>query len=77
MMPQDKCSIAAYWNIFKIILKYEIWDPFDNTLGFNDPRLNRWYRFRFIVCNVTFNNISISWGSVLLLEETVVPGENH
>jgi hypothetical protein len=39
MMPQDKCSIAAYWNIFKIILKYEIWDPFDKTLGFNDPRV--------------------------------------
>jgi len=28
--------------------------------------------------NATFNNISaISWGSVLLLEETRVPGENH
>ena len=35
-----------------------------------------------IVClmmfNVTFNNISIiSWRSVLLVEETGVPGENH
>ena len=28
--------------------------------------------------NVTFNNISvISWQSVLLVEETGVPGENH
>jgi hypothetical protein len=28
--------------------------------------------------NATFNNISvISWGSVLLVEETGVPGENH
>jgi hypothetical protein len=28
--------------------------------------------------NTTFNNISvISWQSVLLLEETRVPGENH
>ena len=28
--------------------------------------------------NVTFNNISlISWRSVLLVEETGVPGENH
>jgi hypothetical protein len=28
--------------------------------------------------NVTFNNISgISWSSVLLVEETGVPGENH
>jgi hypothetical protein len=30
------------------------------------------------VFNATFNNISvISWRSVLLLEETGVPGENH
>ena len=32
----------------------------------------------FMVFNATFNNISvISWWSVLLVEETVVPGENH
>jgi hypothetical protein len=32
----------------------------------------------FIVFNATFNNISvISWQSVLLMEETWVPGENH
>ena len=31
-----------------------------------------------IVYIATFNNISvISWGSVLLMEETGVPGENH
>ena len=31
-----------------------------------------------MVFNVTFNNISvISWWSVLLVEETRVPGENH
>ena len=36
----------------------------------------RW--FGFIVLNATFNNISvISWRSVLLVEETRVPGENH
>ena len=30
------------------------------------------------VFNATFNNISsISWWSVLLVEETGVPGENH
>jgi hypothetical protein len=33
---------------------------------------------RFMVLNATFNNISvISWRSVLLVEETGVPGENH
>jgi hypothetical protein len=32
----------------------------------------------FMVFNATFNNISvISWRSVLLLEETEVPGEHH
>jgi hypothetical protein len=31
-----------------------------------------------MVFNATFNNISvISWWLVLLVEETVVPGENH
>ena len=31
-----------------------------------------------MVFNVTFNNISvIAWRSVLLLEETGIPGENH
>ena len=40
------------------------------------------YRHKYIVClmmfNATFNNISvISWRSVLLVEETRGPGENH
>ena len=35
-------------------------------------------RFRFMVLNATFNTISIiSWQSVLLVEKTGVPGENH
>ncbi len=34
--------------------------------------------FGFIVLNSTFNDMSvISWGSVLLVEETGGPGENH
>jgi hypothetical protein len=33
---------------------------------------------RVMVFNATFNNISvILWGSVLLVEETGVPGENQ
>jgi hypothetical protein len=33
---------------------------------------------RVMVFNATFNNISvISWQSVLLVEETGEPGENH
>ena len=36
------------------------------------------FRVTFMVFNTTFNNISvISWGQVLLVEETGVPGENH
>ena len=36
---------------------------------------NGWW---FMVLNATFNNISvISWWSVLLVEKTEVPGENH
>jgi hypothetical protein len=35
-------------------------------------------RVRVMVFNATFNNISvILWGSVLLVEETEVPGENQ
>ena len=40
----------------------------------------KYYRvmFRVMVFNATFNNISvISWQSVLLMEETGVPEENH
>jgi hypothetical protein len=34
--------------------------------------------FGFLVFNATFNNISvISWWSVLLVDQTRVPGENH
>jgi hypothetical protein len=34
--------------------------------------------FRLMVFNATFDNILvISWRSVLLVEETGVPGENH
>jgi hypothetical protein len=36
------------------------------------------WEVRVIVFNATFNNISvISWQSVLLVEETGVPGETH
>jgi hypothetical protein len=35
-------------------------------------------RVRVIVFNATFNNISvISWWSVLLVEETGIPGKNY
>ena len=40
--------------------------------------LQDWVRVRVMEFNVTFNNIlSISWQSVLLVEETGIPGKNH
>jgi len=41
-----------------------------------------WYNYTnngiCLVFNATFNNISaISWSSVLMVEQTEVPGENH
>ena len=38
-----------------------------------------WFRLvSFMLFNTTYNNISvISWRSVVLVEETRVPGENH
>jgi hypothetical protein len=36
------------------------------------------FKVRVMVFNATFNNISvIAWRSVLLVEDTGVPGENH
>jgi hypothetical protein len=37
-----------------------------------------WLEVRVVVFNVTFNNISIiSWRSILLVDETGIPGEKH
>ena len=42
-----------------------------------DEQDDRWFSW-FMVFNTTFNNIlAISWQSVLLVEETGVPRENH
>ena len=44
----------------------------------NGKQLGCFLGFAFMVFNATFNNISdISWLSVLLVEETGGPGENH
>jgi hypothetical protein len=46
----------------------------DNILSIYTTDFMDW----FMVFNATFNNISvISWWSVLLVEETGVPRENH
>jgi len=44
-------------------------------MKFHSPRLHQWL---VMVFYATFNNISvISWRSVLLVDETEVPGENN
>ena len=44
----------------------------------NENQTTKSEEVRVIVFNTTFNNISvISWRSVLLVEETGGPGENH
>ena len=50
--------------------------PFNNWSCINT--LVHTFRVRFMVLNATFNNISvILWRSVLLVEESGVPAENH
>jgi len=40
--------------------------------------ISRGYGLGLVVLNATFNNISaISWRSVLLVEQTGIPGKNH
>ena len=50
------------------------------NICYMEPIIKIWVRVRVkvMVFNATFNNISvISWQSILLVEETGVPGENH
>jgi hypothetical protein len=39
--------------------------------------LLKFFQGKGMMFNATFNNMSISWWSVLLVEETGVPRENH
>ena len=57
----------------KKVINYCIWDQMVRS---QDRGI--WVVLGFMVFNATFNNISvISWRSVLLVEETRVPGESH
>jgi hypothetical protein len=51
---------------------------YDAFIYFHDLLAEACFIDWFMVFNATFNNISvISWWSVLLVEETGVPEENH
>ena len=50
----------------------------DSQTGRNNMSPKERGKGRVMVINATFNNISVIWWqSVLLVEETEVPGENH
>jgi hypothetical protein len=63
------------WYIYHSVLS---WYVSDLTVPWKTRQLiNQWLRLGFWF-NATFNNISvILWRSVLLVEETEVPRENH
>ena len=62
--------IIIYYKCGILFLEYKVKESVED--GHDD----NWVRVR--VFNATFNNISvISWQSVLLVEETKVPRENH
>ena len=57
------------FGIYNILFTHTIKHTFSYAIGVTD---------RVMVFNAIFNNLSvISWRSVLLVEETGVPGENH
>jgi hypothetical protein len=77
-------------RVFRGMIIYLILIQFLKAWGSWDRQ--KWVRVMMILCyilffivlecgmvlNATFNNISVtSWRSVLLVEETGVPGENH
>ena len=68
-------------NLYDKTFGYEmLWIRLHIALLFNKAWIWMiWFSLvRFMVFNATFNNISvISWQSVLLVEETRVPWENH
>ena len=63
-------------------LEYRSYFPYDRQNGTPSNQKQQTGQ-TLVVClfmglNITFNNISvISWWSVLLVEETGIPGENH
>ena len=64
------------WEIFKMeTKKYRTVCRNSSKFKYENRTSNR---ERIMVFNATFNNISVaSWLSVLLMEETGIPGQNH
>ena len=71
-----------FFNYYNIPVPTFVWgDNLQLIKNYNILRNVIYYikvMFMFMVFDATFHNISvISWRSVLLMEETGVPGENH
>ena len=65
-----KEGIITLWVLWSILVKFK--------RGHNNVYIYNGLFMVSLVFNATFNNISfISWRSVLLVEETLVHGENH
>ena len=65
-------------NWFSGFRKEDFWKGLQMDKGRQLSSELKMYMHRHMVFNTTFNNISvILWQSVLLVEETVVLGENH
>ena len=71
----ETCRVH-HFDIYALINLYSGLEPFSLCVMENNSDV--FCGFTFMVFNATFNNISaISWLSVLLVEETGGPGENH
>ena len=77
-MIKLRLKIICVLTILYMTYKYTFAMKRNSTIGQGFPQVRYVVWFGFMVFNATFNNISvISWRSVLLVEETGVPGENH
>ena len=72
-VPASKNSDGK--NMKMLLNCHRFWSDWSRSIRLNHDKQGR---VRVMVLKITFNNISaISWWSVLLVEETWVPGENH
>jgi len=73
-------SVYSFLNSVQNFLLLNGFTPhlFHNAVYFVSMKILWYSSVRLRMFNATFNNISvISWRSVLFVEETEVPGENH
>jgi hypothetical protein len=82
--PCNMFNSSDYWKCISFIWKFVAFGPsplIDMQIYYTKHhclKLHEILGFGFVVFNATFNNISvISWRSVVLVEDTWVPGENH